>query len=262
MNTFSITMPVADRPKMTARAIRSVLNQQYPHWELMVVDDGSNEETKEVIHSFAEKDERIKVLTHDKGYNRAISRNDGMDSSRNDWICWLDSDDEYVSHYLRACDRMINQNPQYKIFNFSHLIYFPNNTSTVRPAFRPALTDVGHEWFRSGNIGTGAFIFRRDLWLSDKKYRIPDEASPYAFAAKSNFDVRLTPQDDAYSKIGDNPEGAFTDGKLRQGLSLGNPWGDDHLQFFKLTRDNYSMPFDIALYIVYPRASEEDYEYF
>jgi hypothetical protein len=78
----------------------------------------------------------------------------------------------------------------------------------------------------------------------------------------SGFDYKLTPNDGAYDKVGENPEGIFTDGLLRVGFSLGNPWGDDFLQFYKLTRDNTSKPLDVALYVQYPRCSEDVYENF
>ena len=49
---------------------------------------------------------------------------------------------------------------------------------------------------------------------------------------------------------------------MRQGVSLGNPTGDDYAQFYYLTRDNHSKALDIALYIIYPRTSEDEQEYF
>jgi len=60
----------------------------------------------------------------------------------------------------------------------------------------------------------------------------------------------------------ENPTEAFQDGVYRHGLSLGNPWGDDFLQFFLLTRDHRSKALDVLLYIQYPRAHEEIYEHF
>jgi glycosyltransferase involved in cell wall biosynthesis len=251
-------MGIHFRGKTAQRAIKSILNQQYPDWELILVDDGCCDGvTPAILDKFAKKDKRIKVLHTDNG-NRAIARNRGMDAATGEWLCWLDSDDEYSTHYLRELDVAIKDFPDYKIFNFGALVYWPDHHSTIRPTFYPAEEGDGHEWFRSGHIGCGSFVFRRDLWVSDKKYRIPDEANPYQFAADSKFDMRFT-KDEPYVE---EPTKAFTDGVKRHGLSLGNPWGDDFLQFYLLTRDNHSKPLDILLYYQYPRAHEDIYEYF
>ena len=257
-------MPIAEnRVEQGARAIRSVLNQQYPHFELIVVNDFSGDETAEMIEGFRQLDKRVKVVTHSQSMNRAISRNDGMDMAENDWICWLDSDDEYVSHYLRELDKAIKDFPEYKIFNFPSMVYYPDHRWHLRETFYPKIEGNGHEWFPSGRIGSGSFIFRRDLWNSDKKYRIPDEQSPYAFAANSGIDMKFPPNHTINGDLVEGPsEMAFKDKKMRVGISLGNPWGDDYLQCYLLTRDNHMKPLDIPLYIQYPWTSENDYEYF
>ncbi len=265
--TFSIVIPAYSesasndhhfRGLTVQRAIKSIINQQYPHWELILVDDGCTDGfTPAVLRKFAEGDARIKVVTQ-ANQNRAIARNTGMDNATGDWICWLDSDDEYSTHYLRELAEAIKEFPEYKIFNFGSLIYFSDHHSVSRPVFTPAEEGDGHEWFRSGHIGAGSFIFRRDLWSSKPSYRIPDEVNPYQFAATSGFDMRFPPEQPDI----ENPTGAFADGVYRHGLSLGNPWGDDFLQFYRLTRDNKSKPLDILLYIQYVRAHEGRYQHF
>lgn len=246
------------RAKQIQRAIKSIINQQYPNWELILVDDGCADGiTPAILDKFAESDERIKVV-HQENQNRAVARNNGMKHARGEWICWLDSDDEYSTHYLRELDQATKDFPDYDIFNFGSIIHFPDHHTALRSVYAPAEEGEGHEYFRSGHIGCGSFIFKRSLWNSDGKYKIPDEVNPYQFAAASKFDMRFT-DDEPYVE---NPTGAFHDGVYRHGLSLGNPWGDDFLQFFLLTRDHKSKPLDVLLYIQYPRAHEEVYEHF
>lgn len=276
MPKFSVVMPVYSardenvtveemrhyRAKTVQRAIKSIINQQFTDWELIIIDDGCTDETPRILAQFVKLDKRIKVF-HQENSNRAIARNNGMFKSKGEWICWLDCDDEYSSHYLRELNEAIKDYPNYKMFNFGSLLYWPDHHSTIRPVFAPAIEAVGHEWFKSGHIGTGSFIFRRDLWESDPKYRIPDEPNPYQFAATSRFDLKMNREEDEFRYDNtENPEGALTDGVYRHGTSLGNPWGDDFLQFYLLTRDNWSMPLDVLLYIQYPRAHEERYSEF
>lgn len=245
------------RAKQVQRAIKSIINQQFPDWELILVNDGCTDETPTILQLFAQVDSRIKVVDQEN-QNRAIARNRGMEEATGEWICWLDSDDEYSTHYLRELNQATIDFPEYKIFNFGSIIHFPDHHTAIRSVWAPAIEGEGHEWFRSGHIGSGSFIFRRDLWASDRKYRIPDEVNPYQFAAASGFDMRFAETEPHI----ENPTGAFTDNVYRHGLSLGNPWGDDALAFYLLTRDNHSKPLDVLLYVQYPRAHEEVYENF
>jgi len=250
------------RAKQVQRAIKSIINQQFPDWELIIVDDGCTDETPGILDKFAASDKRIKVI-HKINENRAVARNVGMMAAKGEWLCWLDSDDEYSTHYLRELDVAIRDFTEYKIFNFGSIIHFPDHHTAIRSVWAPMIEGEGHEWFRAGHIGAGSFIFRRDLWASDEKYHIPNEVNCYQFAAASKFDLKLDPvADDFQYHNTENPEGAFTDGVYRHGLSLGNPWGDDALAFYLLTRDNHSKPLDVLLYIQYPRAHEEVYEHF
>lgn len=250
------------RGKTVQRAIKSVRNQQFPDWELIIVDDGCVDGiTPQILDRFAGHDDRIKVY-HKENENRAIARNYGMDRATGDWICWLDSDDEYTTYYLRQLDRAIRENPEYSIFNFRTIYQWPDRTG-INDLFQPAVEGKGHEWFRSGHLTCGGFIFKRELWKSNKKYRLPDEVNPFQFAAKSKFPMKFDPEkDEFFWKNCPNPETCFQDGEYRQGVSLGNPWGDDFLQLYYLTRDNHTKPLDLALYITYPRTSEDEEQYF
>lgn len=247
------------RAKTAQRAIKSIINQQYPDWELIIVDDGCADGiTPAILDKFAASDPRIKVF-HEANHNRAVALNFGMEQATGEWITWLDSDDEFSTNYFREIDQASKEFPDYSIFNTGAIIHWPDHRTTLREAFKPAVEGNGHEWFRSGHIGTGSFIFKRELWANNpERYRMPDEENPYAFAAASRFDMRFA---DTEPYI-DNPVGAFSDGVYRHGLSLGNPWGNDFLQFYLLTRDNVSKPLDVLIYVQYPRSHEEVYEHF
>lgn len=266
------------------RAINSVKQQQYPDWELIIVDDGcADETTPDLLDEIAKTDDRITVI-HKINENRAIARNTGMEAATGDWICWLDSDDEYSTHYLRELDAAIQDFPEYSIFNFGSILHWEDHHTETRNVYTPSVEGKGHEWFRSGHIGTGSFIFKREVWLTKglkqvrrvddesnvtiteeegQIYRIPDEVNAYQFAAASLFPYLLNPEEDKFKYDNtENPDTMFQDGVYRHGSSLGNPWGDDFLQFYLLTRDFQSKPLDVLLYIQYPRSHEERYEYY
>ena len=165
MPKFSVVLPVYSelqpiqagasgqthfRAKTVQRAIKSVMAQQFKDWELIIVDDGCVDGiTPRILDSFAKMDERIKVIHNDTNIGRSSARNLGMDNATGEWLCWLDSDDEYSTNYLRELDRATTEFPDYDIFNFGAIHYWQDYHSEMRHAYEPAVECKGHEWFRS-----------------------------------------------------------------------------------------------------------------
>lgn len=99
MLMFSIILPTFNRAHMIHLAIESVLNQTYKDWELIIIDDGSTDKTKDIIEKFIEKDNRVKYL-YQKNKERSAARNYGVKEAKGNWICFLDSDDIYHINHL------------------------------------------------------------------------------------------------------------------------------------------------------------------
>lgn len=99
----SIVMPSYNSEKFIRASIGSVLNQTYPYWELLIVDDCSTDKTVEIIKSF--KDDRIKLFQNKTNSGAAISRNWALREAKGKWIAFLDSDDEWLPTKL---DTQIN----------------------------------------------------------------------------------------------------------------------------------------------------------
>ncbi len=94
---FSIIIPTFNRAGIIGRAIESVLAQTYPYWELIVIDDGSTDNTREIVQKY--KDKRIKYFYQEnKELNGA--RNKGVELSLGEYIGFLDDDDEYMENHL------------------------------------------------------------------------------------------------------------------------------------------------------------------
>ena len=119
---FSIILPTFNRGHMIHEAIKSVFNQSYKNWELIIVDDGSTDKTKEVIDKYIEKDKRVRYL-HQKNKERSAARNNGIKNAKGDWICFLDSDDIYHATHLEEFKNLINQNDLKRGLYFSGLSY-------------------------------------------------------------------------------------------------------------------------------------------
>jgi len=97
--TVSVIIPTYNRAHLVGRAIKSVLNQTYQDFELIIVDDGSTDNTEKVIKRFDDK--RIRYIKHEKNKGGAAARNTGIKAARGEYIAFLDSDDEWLPEKLK-----------------------------------------------------------------------------------------------------------------------------------------------------------------
>lgn len=87
----SIVLPTYNREKKVGKAIESVLQQTYPYFELLVIDDGSTDQTEQVVHAY--EDERIQYHKMPQNGGQSRARNYGMQLAKYDYIAFEDSDD-------------------------------------------------------------------------------------------------------------------------------------------------------------------------
>lgn len=88
---ISIITPSYNTANFISQTIESVLNQTYTNWEMIIVDDCSTDNTKEVVLKF--NDPRIIYIENEKNSGAAVSRNKGLKLAKGEWIAFLDSDD-------------------------------------------------------------------------------------------------------------------------------------------------------------------------
>lgn len=108
---ISVIVPTHNRAQLLARALQSVVTQATPPMEVIVVDDGSNDGTEEVVCT------RFPEVQYIRQNNQGVSntRNRGIEAARGDWLAFLDSDDEWLPQKLTSQKEMLAANPQYKI---------------------------------------------------------------------------------------------------------------------------------------------------
>jgi len=117
---FSIIIPTYNRSHLIRRPIDSVLAQIYTDWELIIVDDGSTDDTKSVVQSY--NDKRI-FYVWQGNQERSAARNHGIKLAKGEWICFQDSDDEYMLDHLKVLFDAINLNKSYSVFRTGMHIY-------------------------------------------------------------------------------------------------------------------------------------------
>ena len=125
----SVIVPTYNRSGMLKRAVASVLGQTHQHFEIIIIADGCNDDTKSVIEQF--EDKRIRSIIVHENVGGAQARNIGIDAAKGNYIAFLDDDDEWVSekvskqieafqkyadtaivstnHFVAECERQIAQ---------------------------------------------------------------------------------------------------------------------------------------------------------
>lgn len=98
----SIIMPMHNSASYVGEAITSVLKQTYPHWELLVIEDASKDNSCDIVRTYQEQDSRIHLLINDHHTGRPSSpRNMGVKHAKGRYIAFLDSDDVWFPEKLQ-----------------------------------------------------------------------------------------------------------------------------------------------------------------
>lgn len=96
----SVIIPTHNRSALLKRAIESVLGQSYRHFEIIVVDDGSDDDTPQILEMLKARDSRIATLRHTQSRGGNAARNSGVKAARGEFITGLDDDDEFYPHRI------------------------------------------------------------------------------------------------------------------------------------------------------------------
>lgn len=166
MNSISVIMPTFNRANLIGRALESVIGQTYPHIEIVVVDDGSTDTTRNVVIELERGRSRVIVYRWQENAGCAAARNTGLDLATGEFIAFLDSDDVWLpaaAESLRSC--LVETRADF-VYSPAVEIY-PDGTERLNypvAAERPDIFAVEH--FMDTNLRNGAFMFRSDVLSS------------------------------------------------------------------------------------------------
>jgi len=117
---FSVIIPTYNRKDFLKIALDSVLNQTFINYEIIVVDDGSTDDTERIVMEI--KNEKINYI-YQKNQGPASARNKGIKKARGQFICFLDSDDRFCQEKLATTYEYIKKYPEYAIFHTDEIWY-------------------------------------------------------------------------------------------------------------------------------------------
>lgn len=105
---FSITIPAYNRAFILEETLRSVQMQSFSNWEVIVVDDGSTDNTASLMEKIAQLDARIRYV-YQKNAERSVARNNGADHAKGRYLLFLDSDDAFESDHLQLLYNLLEE---------------------------------------------------------------------------------------------------------------------------------------------------------
>ncbi len=121
----SIIIPVYNSEELISETINSVLQQKYKNWEMIMVDDFSDDNSIEIIKEYQQKDERIKLIRLDNNQGVANARNIGLKYAKGKYIAFLDSDDIWISEKLeKQVIFMLDNNIEFSFTEYRHFYKF------------------------------------------------------------------------------------------------------------------------------------------
>ena len=105
----SIITPMYNGERFVAKTIESVLNQYYKNWEMIIIDDGSKDNSPTIVEEYSKKDKRIQ-LVRQKNAGSGAARNNGIRRAKGQYICLLDADDTWENNFLEEQIKLIKEN--------------------------------------------------------------------------------------------------------------------------------------------------------
>lgn len=112
----SVVLPTYNRAGILAEAVESVVEQRFTDWELIVVDDGSHDDTQALLDPYLRRHPAIRSLRH-SNRRAALSRNAGIQASFGRFVTFLDSDDRYRPEHLESRMQIMQGNPDVELLS-------------------------------------------------------------------------------------------------------------------------------------------------
>lgn len=163
---FSVVIPLYNKEHYIEATLRSVLNQTCTDYEVIVVDDGSKDDSLALARKF--ESDRVRII-HQENQGVAVARNTGILNARGEFICFLDADDEWRPEYLSAIDGLTEQYPESAIFVTAYAVNMGNGKIHYSTRLEPETGCLPSYWLTLAKgydfVWTSAATIRRQALL-------------------------------------------------------------------------------------------------
>lgn len=144
---ITVIMPAYNSVQYIEKAIKSVLNQTYSRLELLIIDDGSNDGTREIINQQRQIDDRIHLICLDNQGSGA-ARNEGLRRANGEYIAFIDADDYYDQNFLLQGMRLAEQGCDCIVYNYQRFNSDQETLYRVEPTPLKSYSAVWNKLYR------------------------------------------------------------------------------------------------------------------
>ena len=157
-------MPAYNAVEYIEDSIKSVINQTWSEWELIIINDCSSDNTKAVIEKYTHNDPRITLLTNPTNQGVAYSRNRGVQEANGNWIAFLDSDDLWIPDKLMLQMELIND--KHACFSFTGSAFINENGQKCSYTLHVPMQISYKELLKQNLISCSSVLISKSLLLS------------------------------------------------------------------------------------------------
>ena len=174
-SVISVIIPTYNRAGFLEHAMRSVFDQTMPCGELIIVDDGSTDETRHCVDRLSAQAPIPVIFIYQKNRGAAAARNTGIRAARGELISFLDSDDRFVPEKLAIQSRAMGEHPQYLISHTREIWYRHGTILNQKNKHRPSHGKIFEACLKMCVVGMSTILARRELFT---RYGMFDESLP------------------------------------------------------------------------------------
>lgn len=191
MPNVSVIIPTYNRANVLGRAVRSVLDQDYRDFEIIVVDDGSTDNTEQVVRAFDKP--QIKYVRHEKNMGPAVARNTGIGHARGKYIAFQDSDDEWFPEKLGRQVQVFETASERVGAVYTGFWRIGDSSRKYEPRRREKLQgDIHKELLRGNFLGTPTILVKKECFKSlglfdEKLFHLEDWEAWLRISTKYEF---------------------------------------------------------------------------
>src|SRR5690554_3392541 len=202
---ISIITPTYNRADFIAEAVESVLAQTYPHFEFLIVDDGSIDHTDKVLEPYL-NDERIRLFRQEN-QGQSVARNVALDEAQGEFICFLDSDNYWPAAKLEQQVRIFEQFPTTDVLYGDNVIINEAGEELSRNNMARYSGRIAPQMVKDNCVAMNTTMARRqcfdELGGMSGKRRVADDYDLWLrFSAK--FEFRYEPEYWAWYRVMEN----------------------------------------------------------